>query len=90
MELNLVDILDAAEYANALKPDGPDGNPDFYDNAIIGITDEGRLVYGKELMVFELVDGDEMDYTEAFEFLEYNCFYAYVGEMTPLFINQYL
>jgi len=90
MELNLTDILDAAEYANALKPDGPDGNPDFYDNAIIGITDEGRLVYGKELMVFELVDGDEMDYTEAFEFLEYNCFYAYVGEMTPLFINQYL
>jgi hypothetical protein len=90
MELNLVDILDAAEYANALKPDGPDGNPDFYDNAIIGITDEGRLVYGKELMVFELVDGDEMDYTEAFEFLEYNCFYAYVGEMRPLFINQYL
>jgi hypothetical protein len=90
MELNLLDILDAAEYANALKPDGPDGNPDFYDNAIVGITDEGRLVYGKELMVFELVDGDEMDYTEAFEFLEYNCFYAYVGEMTPLFINQYL
>jgi hypothetical protein len=90
MELNLVDILDAAEYANALKPDGPDGNPDFYDNAIVGITDEGRLVYGKELMVFELVDGDEMDFTEAFEFLEYNCFYAYVGEMTPLFINQYL
>jgi hypothetical protein len=90
MELNLLDILDAAEYANALKPDGPDGNPDFYDNAIIGITDEGRLVYGKELMVFELVDGDEMDYTEAFEFLEYNCFYAGVGEMTPLFINQYL
>jgi hypothetical protein len=90
MELNLTDILDAAEYANALKPDGPDGNPDFYDNAIVGITDEGRLVYGKELMVFELVDGDEMDYTEAFEFLEYNCFYAYVGEMTPLFINQYL
>jgi len=90
MELNLVDILDAAEYANALKPDGPDGNPDFYDNAIVGITDEGRLVYGKELMVFELVDGDEMDYTEAFEFLEYNCFYAGVGEMTPVFINQYL
>jgi hypothetical protein len=90
MELNLVDILDAAEYANALKPDGPDGNPDFYDNAIVGITDEGRLVYGKELMVFELVEGDEMDYTEAFEFLEYNCFCGYVGEMTPLFINQYL
>jgi hypothetical protein len=91
MEINLVDILDAAEYASALKPDGPDGDPDFYDNAIIGITDDGRLVYGKELMVMKLEEfDDEMDYTEAFEFLEYNCFYAGVGEMTPLFINQYL
>lgn len=90
MQLNLLDILDAADSAGALKPDGPDGNPDFYDNAIIGITDEGRLVYGKELMTFELEEFGEMDYNEAFEFLEFNTFCAHVGEMTPLFINQYL
>jgi len=90
MQLNLLDILDAADSAGALKPDGPDGNPDFYDNAIIGITDEGRLVYGKELMTFELEEFGEMDYNEAFEFLEFNTFCAHLGEMTPLFINQYL
>ena len=90
MQLNLLDILDAAASAGALKPDGPDGNPDFYDNAIIGITDEGRLVYGKELMTFELEEFGEMDYNEAFEFLEFNTFCAHLGEMTPLFINQYL
>ena len=90
MQLNLLDVLDAADSAGALKPDGPDGNPDFYDNAIIGITDEGRLVYGKELMTFELEDFGEMDYNEAFEFLEFNTFCAHLGEMTPLFINQYL
>ena len=90
MQLNLLDVLDAADSAGALKPDGPDGNPDFYDNAIIGITDEGRLVYGKELMTFELEEFGEMDYNEAFEFLEFNTFCAHVGEMTPLFINQYL
>jgi len=90
MQLNLLDVLDAADSAGALKPDGPDGNPDFYDNAIIGITDEGRLVYGKELMTFELEEFGEMDYNEAFEFLEFNTFCAHLGEMTPLFINQYL
>ena len=89
--VNLLDILDAAESVNALKPDGMDGNPDFYDDAIIGITDEGRLVYGKERMAFLLEgDSEEMDYNDAWEFLEYNCFNAYVGEMTPLFINQYI
>ena len=88
--INILDVLDAAESANALKPDGPDGNPDFYDDAIVGITDEGRLVYGKERMAFLLEDTDDMDYNSAWEFLEYNCFSAYVGEMTPLFINQYI
>lgn len=89
MEVNLLDILYAAESANALKPDGPDGNPDFYDGAIIGITDEGRLVYSKEMMVQLLYEFDEIEYVEAIDFLGYNCWNAYVGEMTPLFINQY-
>jgi len=88
--INILDVLDAAESANALKPDGMDGNPDFYDDAIVGITDEGRLVYGKERMAFILEEYGEMDYNESWEFLEYNCFNAYVGEMTPLFINQYI
>lgn len=88
--VNLLDILDAAESAEALKPDGPDGSPDYYDSSIIGITDEGRLVYGKELMARDLEEYGEMDYNEAWEFLEYNTFNAYVGEMTPLFINQYI
>ena len=88
--VNLLDILDAAESADALKPDGPDGNPDYYDSSIIGITDEGRLVYGKELMARDLEEYGEMDYNEAWEFLEFNTFNAYVGEMTPLFINQYI
>ena len=89
--VNLLDILDAAESAKALKPDGIDGNSDFYDDAIIGITDDGRLVYGKERMTFILEgESEDMDYNDAWEFLEYNCFNAYVGEMAPLFINQYI
>jgi hypothetical protein len=43
----------------ALKPDGIDGNPDGYDGAIVGITDNGQLVYSKELMVDLLVETDK-------------------------------
>lgn len=89
--VNLLDITDAAESANAPKPIGPDGDVNFYDNAIVGITDVGVLVYGKEKMAFLLEEvSDEMDYNSAWEFLEYNTFSSYIGEMTPLYINQYI
>ena len=88
MEINLLDVLEAAENAEALKP-VENNNPNFYDEAIIGITDEGRLVYSKETMCKILEEVGEMDYNEAWEYLEYNCFNTYVGEMTPLYINQY-
>lgn len=88
MDLEL--ILHTAEEVLALKPDGFDGNPDGYDEAIVGITDDGQLVYSKEKMVELLMGTDkEMDEQDAWEFLEFNCFSTYVGEQTPLFINTY-
>ena len=91
--------LESAESCLALKPDGFDGNPDGYDRAIIGLTDGGQLVYSKEWMVRLLLEmdsksGEEDDYEpmteeDAWEFLEYNCFCAYVGEQTPIFVNTY-
>jgi hypothetical protein len=88
MDLEL--ILETAKDCLALKPDGIDGNPDGYDGAIIGITDNGQLVYSKELMVEILMKTDGvMGEEEAWEFLEFNCFCAYVGEQTPIFINTY-
>jgi hypothetical protein len=88
MDVNLLDVLDAADSSNALKP-VENNDTNFYDSAILGITDEGRLVYSKEIMCKLLEEINEMDYNEAWEFLEYNCFNAYVGEMTPIYINQY-
>jgi hypothetical protein len=85
MDLEL--ILQIAEEHSALKPDGFDGNPDGYDEAIIGITDDGRLVYSKEIMVRLLCR--EMAEEDAWEFLAYNCFNAYVGEQTPVFVNTF-
>ena len=91
--------LESAEGCAALKPNGFDGNPDGYDIAIIGLTDGGQLVYSKEWMVRLLLetdsksaeeDGSEpMTEEDAWEFLEYNTFCAYVGEQTPIYVNTY-
>lgn len=85
MDLEL--ILQTATECEALKPDGFNGDPDGYDEAILGITDNGQLVYSKEIMVRLLCR--EMSEEDAWEFLEYNCFNAYVGEQTPVFVNTY-
>lgn len=88
MDLEL--ILQTAEEVLALKPDGFDGNKDGYDSAIVGITDNGQLVYSKEMMVKLLMEMDkEMNEEDAWDFLEFNTFCAYVGEQTPIFINTF-
>lgn len=88
MDLSL--ILEMAAECLALKPNGFDGNPDGYDHAIIGITDNGQLVYSKEKMLELLMEMDkDITEEEAWEFLEYNTFCAYVGEQTPLYVNTY-
>ena len=91
--------LESAESCLALKPDGFDGDPNGYDRAIIGLTDGGQLVYSKEWMVRLLLEADAksneedgyepMTEEDAWEFLEYNCYCAYVGEQTPIFVNTY-
>ena len=43
-----------------------------YDTAIIGITDDNRVVYDMDLMVEHLVSTDSMSEIEAIEFIEYN------------------
>lgn len=89
-KIDLELVMQTAEECGALKPDGFDGNPDGYDQAIIGLTDGGQLVYSKEWMVKLLMESaEDMDEEEAWEFLEFNCFCAYVGEQTPIFVNTY-
>ena len=46
-------------------------NPD-YDEAIIGISSDGRVVYDYDLMVECLMQEDGMDELEAMEFIDYN------------------
>jgi hypothetical protein len=82
-------ILELAEEHGSLIPHGFDGNVNGYDTAIVGITDDGQLVYSKEKMVEITAVVGDMSAEDAWEFLEYNTFCAYVGEKTPLYITTY-
>ena len=59
---------------------------DGFDEAIIGTDTNGRIVYDINEMVQVLMRNDKMEEDVAMEYLEFNTLYAYVGEMTPVFI----
>lgn len=68
-------------------------NPDF-DNSIIGISDDNRVIYDEGRMASEFAednttDDDSCSLTEAYEFIEYNTLRAipYMGENRPIVIQ---
>ena len=64
---------------------------DNFDAAIIGVSigcDSGRVVYSTKKMAEILVQNDGMSYEEAWEYLEFNTFCAYVGENTPIYVEE--
>lgn len=64
-------------------------NPD-YDNAIIGVTDDGNVVYDFYKMVQHLEEEDGMTTEEAIEFIEYNTIGSLpsVGEGAPIIMTM--
>jgi hypothetical protein len=86
MKNKLKAIFELAKDSEALKPIGINGNSDGYDEAVMGISTDGRLVYSVEKMIEILIKDGEMNELDATEWLEYNTFNAYVGEMTPIWV----
>lgn len=62
-----IDILNDMGYEDAVVFAGPE-----YNDAIVGITDDGRVVYDYNLMIECLMEADGIEYDEAMEFVEYN------------------
>lgn len=60
-------------------------SPDFL-SAIMGITEDGRLIYSYERMVASLIAEDHIDEDEAIEFIDYNTIRTipYMGEKAPI------
>lgn len=81
---NQREILCDAGYDEAVVFDGPD-----FDTAIIGVTDEGQVVYDFEKMITQLAEDEGITREEAIEFIEYNTIRAlpYI-ENGPIIIHS--
>ena len=73
------------EYEDTVVLESPD-----YLSAIVGISDDGRLIYDYEKMVEHLVATDGMEYEEACEFIDFNTIGAlpYMGEKRPIILTK--
>ena len=60
-----------------------------FDDALVGVDRDGRLVYDIDKMITVLVSRDGMSNDEAIEYLDFNVFGAYVGELTPVHVHLY-
>lgn len=61
------DILCVMGYEDAVVFENPD-----YDNAIIGVTTDGQVVYDYDEMIVHLMEVDGMDEADAVDFIDYN------------------
>ena len=57
-----------------------------YDDALVGVTEDGRAVYDFDKMVAWLVETEGFTAEEAIEWIEYNTIRAlpYMGEEAPI------
>lgn len=59
---------------------------DGFDEAILGFTEDGKIVYSEGRCI-ELLVLQGMDHDEALEYYHFNVVGAYVGDKTPIFIT---
>ena len=71
-------------HEDAIIFDGPE-----FDDAIVGVTDEGQVVYDYDKMVQSMMQQDNISEEEAIEFIEFNTIRAlpYV-ENAPIVMHR--
>lgn len=64
-------------------------NPDYL-SAVVGVSDDGRVIYSYPRMLEHLVLNEGMSYEEASEFIDYNTIRAlpYMGKKSPIILNE--
>jgi hypothetical protein len=60
-----------------------------YDNSIIGVTLDGRVIYEYDAMVHELMADEEWNELDAIEWIDYNTIRAlsYAGDKAPIIVH---
>lgn len=82
-------ILEQAEQEGAYKPVGFNGDPNGYDDAIIGISNDFRLIYSIEKMIHLTSIQGEMSLEDAEDWLCYNTFCSGGGDGMPIYAHTY-
>ena len=68
-------------------PDEEFLSADGFEHAIIGVSD-GKLVYSVQRCIEILMIRDEMSYEDAIEYFDFNVRGAYMGEKTPIWVED--
>jgi len=67
---------------------------DGFDECVLGIGSrcgmQDILVYSKKKIAYKLRDRDNMTVEEAIEYIDYNIAGAYVGERTPILLEDFI
>ena len=80
--MNIDDLINEGLIAeDALKFESPS-----FDSAIIGVDYFGRLIYGYNKMITDLMETDNITEEEAIDFIDYNTIRSlpYYGENAPI------
>ena len=62
-------------------------DPDTYDDAIVGVCYDGRIVYDINRIIAILMTRDGMTEEDAMDYFAFNIGGAYVGDMTPVYVT---
>ena len=65
--------------------------PEHYDEGIIGVTENGNVIYSYELLAESLMLHDDWSYEDAIEWLDYNTIRTipYMGEFQPIILMEF-
>ena len=57
-----------------------------YDNSIVGVTTDNRVVYDYDKMILEVMEDEGWSYDDAVDWIEYNTIRSlpYAGEKAPI------
>jgi hypothetical protein len=80
--INLQAIYDKYPDEEFLSADG-------FERAILGVDDDKMIIiYSTKKVLSILMEDDEMEYEDALEHFYYNIKGAYMGEKTPIFVDD--
>ena len=82
--MNVIDLIED------INPDAITIIGDAYNQSIIGITEDDRVIYDYYKMIDNLMELEQMEYEEAMEYIEYNIVRAipYMGELAPIIMYK--